>query len=169
MKTVTALGLLPLVIAAHAWPASSASRTSVVAVRATATQVQDDKPTSRQPTAADRKLLDALGTCPGTTLILEYVPEDGGLGRHYACPQSPERQCGSSAFYDKRIRDLGWQNIEQHAAVSAYGKGHRLFAIFRSGPIDLGLPPRARALKRMPTPADAKFFFSIEVGPKPRE
>lgn len=111
-------------------------------------------------------LLDSLGQCPGTTLVREYVQENGDVGRQYATTE-PLLQAIETVteFYRNKMKPPEWQELELHAAVEAYQKGSQIFVLTRSGADDLGLPPGATLVRKGTTPADARFFFSIEAGP----
>ncbi len=121
--------------------------------------------TEPQRTASNRALLDSLGECEGTTLVREYVLENGDMGRQYATSQELLQAVNTvTLFYRNKLRRLGWKTIEEHAAVSAYQKGSVVFSVSRAGPDDPGLPPGATLLKSGTAPADAKFFFAVEAG-----
>jgi hypothetical protein len=114
-----------------------------------------------------RPLLDSLGSASKTVLIREYDTQNGGLGREYATDVPLDQaQTAITEFYQKKLLAQGWRILEQHAAISAYGKGDVVVAIKRAGPDDPGLPPRARLLKSAATPVNARFFFSIEAEPR---
>jgi hypothetical protein len=113
-------------------------------------------------------VLDSLGQCEKTTLIREYVLDNGDVGRTYASSEPLERAVNTDTdFYVKKLEARGWEPIEQHAAVTGYAKGPLVFCMFRAGPDDPGVPPEAkRLLKQRPIPDDSKFFFDVQVGAK---
>jgi len=118
---------------------------------------------------SDWALLDLLGQAPHTTLIREYVLENGDVGRAYASSEGIDRAPDAvTRYYEDQLLKLGWESIERHAAISGYQKGSRMVVISRAGPDDPGLTPGAKLLKERPVPADAKFFFEIEAGAVPR-
>jgi hypothetical protein len=111
-------------------------------------------------------VLDSLGQCEKTTLIREYVLDNGVVGRAYASSETLEQAVNTDTdFYVKKLEASGWEPIEQHAAVTGYAKGRLVFAMLRAGPDDPGVPPDAKLLlKRRPIPTDSKFFFDVQVG-----
>jgi hypothetical protein len=122
---------------------------------------------SRDVADPNRVLLDSLGAVEGTTLIREYVQKNGDLGRQYASALPIDLASRAvTLFYRDKLRNLGWETLQEHAAVSAYQKGTQVVAVLRDGPEDPGLPPGAKLLKSATAPGDAKFFFAIEAGPK---
>jgi hypothetical protein len=114
------------------------------------------------------KLLDTLGAYPGTTLIREYV-QNHFVSRQYATDLPLEKgPAAVSVFYDRKIlAQKGWKVLDHHAAISCYVKGNQIFCITRSGSQDPGLIPGASLRKSAEPPVSAKFFFTIETGPRP--
>jgi hypothetical protein len=111
-------------------------------------------------------VLDSLGQCQKTTLIREYVLDNGDVGRTYASSEPLDRAVDTDTdCYVKKLQAWGWESTEQHAAVTCYAKGQLVFAMLRAGPDDPGVPPDAKLLlKRRPIPTDSKFFFDVQVG-----
>jgi hypothetical protein len=114
-------------------------------------------------------LLNSLGSYPGTTLIREYALKNV-VGREYATELSlDEAPTAVTMFYERKLTAQGWKVLERHAAVSGYVKRNQAVCILRYGPDDPGLPPGARLRKEAPPPANTRFFFAIEIGPRPRD
>jgi hypothetical protein len=113
------------------------------------------------------RLLDALGSYPGTTLIREYV-QDHIASRQYSTDLPLEKgPAAVTMFYQRKLLAQGWQTLDRHAAISCYVKGNQAVYILRAGPEDPGLLPGALLRKSVTPPASAKFFFTIETGPRP--
>jgi hypothetical protein len=167
------IGLLFAIFATPGYPTSDVQRSchaGEIVGRAFSANRQagaTQPPASRGTANPHRALLDSLGAYQKTTLVREYVLTNGGLGRQYASDlpldQAPT---AVTVFYRNKLSALGWQTLEEHAAVSCYAKGTQTVSILRDGPNDPGLPTGARLVRSAAPSAGAKFFFAIEAAPK---
>jgi hypothetical protein len=124
-------------------------------------------PPATQSMELNRAVLESLGMFPGTSLVREYVDADGSLVREYASEQEPQQAATAiTVFFREQLKAMGWETLQEHAAVSAYYKGEQVLQILRSGQQQT-LPTREQqTLKTAPAPSDARFFFALASGPK---
>lgn len=124
--------------------------------------------TQDQTLQSYRALLDSLGTYPGATLLRESVTADGRLNREYGTAEDIKTApTAATIFYRKQLKALGWETLEEHAAVSAYAKGPISFLIARGAATPLDTLPGETTIMTAKPAFVPSFYFLIQVGVRP--
>ena len=115
------------------------------------------------------RLLRSLPEYPGATQLFEYEhgDESGGrtIGRQYATKEPiGESVDNVTEFYRQWLEQRGWELVRPaRAAYSIWQKDGAWVTLSRIGPEALEPLPQATVKHSADAPADARFFYLIEV------